>query len=139
MSFREKSAWVSFTVIGAVFGIYFARVLHLLPTRWGGGSPFRLFVILVTALVAIELALHVAIAIQSPHEARTPKDERERFIDMKATGRAFPVLLVGALAAIGTLHLDVGRWEMAHVMLLAIVIAQLTRFGAQIVYHRRGF
>jgi hypothetical protein len=58
---------------------------------------------------------------------------------MKATRLAFPVLLVGAFAAIGTLHLDVGRWEMAHVMLFAIVVAELTRFGTQIVYHRRGF
>ena len=50
----------------------------------------------------------MAVAIQSPREARTPKDERERLIDMKAARLAFPVLLVGAFAAIGALHLDVG-------------------------------
>jgi hypothetical protein len=123
-----------------VFGIYFARIVHLFPTRvGGGGNTFRLFLVLVAALVVLDVALHVAIAIQSPRDARTPKDERERLIDMKATRLAFPVLLVGAFAAIGTLHLDVGRWEMAHVMLLGIVLAELTRFGAQIVYHRRGF
>ena len=87
----------------------------------------------------LEVVLHVAIAIRSPRDARTPKDERERLIDLKATRVAFPVLLVGTFAAIGTLHLPASRWIMAHVMLLAIVVAELTRFGAQIVYHRRGF
>jgi hypothetical protein len=109
----------------------------LFPSRWCSASISRRSS--VAALVVLKVALHVAIAIQSPREARTPKDERERLIDMKAIRLAFPVLLVGAFAAIGTLHLDVGRWVMAHVMLLGVVVAELTRFGAQIVYHRRGF
>jgi hypothetical protein len=139
MSFREKSAWISFVSIALVFGIYFAKVVQVLVTGRGSGNAFRLFLVLVASLVVLEVALHVAIAIQSPREARTPKDERERLIDMKAIRLAFPVLLVGAFAAIGTLHLDVGRWVMAHVMLFGVVVAELTRFGAQIVYHRRGF
>jgi hypothetical protein len=139
MSFREKSAWISFVLIAVAFGIYFSRVVQVFATGRGRGGVPGLFFSLVVALVVLEVALHVAIAIQSPREARTPKDERERLIDMKATRIAFPVLLVGAFAAIGTVHLDVGRGVMADAMLFAIVLAELTRFGAQIVYHRRGF
>jgi hypothetical protein len=139
MSFREKSAWISFVLIAAVFGIYFSKIVQVLVTGRGRGGTARLFLALVAALIVLEIALHVAIAIQSPREARTPKDERERLIDMKATRIAFPVLLVGAFSAIGTLHLDVGRSVMADAVLFAIVLAELTRFGAQIVYHRRGF
>jgi hypothetical protein len=139
MSFREKSAWISFVLIALVFGVYFARILHLLPAALGRVNTIRLFLFLVAGLVLLEIALHVAIAIQSPRDARTPKDERDRLIDMKATRVAFPVLLVGAFATIGTQHLDMSRWQMAHVMLFGIVVAELTRFGAQIVYHRRGF
>jgi hypothetical protein len=68
------------------------------------------------ALGWLEVVLHVATALQSPRATRTPKDERERLIDLKATRLAFPVVLVGAFAAMGTMHLDAGRWVMAHVM-----------------------
>ena len=139
MSFREKSAWISFVSIALVFSVYFARILRLLPAAWLRGNAFQLFLLLVASLVVLEVVLHLAIAIRSPRDARTPKDERERLIDMKATRVAFPVLLVGTFAAIGTLHLPTSRWDMAHVMLLALVVTELTRFGAQIVYHRRGF
>ena len=138
MSFREKSAWISFVSIALVFFIYFAQVVSE-PAARRSGDSFHVFLVLLAALVVLEVVLHVAIALQSPRAARTPKDERERLIDMKATRLAFPVLLVGAFAAMGTMHLDAGRWVMAHVMLFVVVLAELTRFGAQIVYHRRGF
>jgi len=138
MSFREKSAWISFVSIALVFFPYFANVV-VVPAGRRSGDSFHVFLVLLVALVVLEVVLHVAIARQSPRAARTPKDERERLIDMKATRLAFPVLLVGAFAAMGTMHLDAGRWVMAHVMLFGVVLAELTRFGAQIVYHRRGF
>jgi len=138
MSFREESAWISFVSIALVFFTYFAKVVVVRAGRRSGDS-FHVFLVLLVALVVLEVVLHVAIARQSPRAARTPKDERERLIDMKATRLAFPVLLVGAFAAMGTMHLDAGRWVMAHVLLVGVVLAELTRFGAQIVYHRRGF
>ena len=138
MSFREKSAWISFVSIALVVFTYFANVV-VVPAGRRSGDSFHVFLVLLVALVVLEVVLHVAIARQSPRAARTPKDERERLIDMKATRLAFPVLLVGAFAAMGTMHLDAGRWVMAHVMLFGVVLAELTRFGAQIVYHRRGF
>jgi uncharacterized membrane protein len=140
MSFREKSAWISFVSIALVSGIYFGKVAQRLITGRGHGVAASVFLGLVAALIVLEAGLHIAIAIQSPREARTPKDERERLIDMKATRIAFPVLLVCVFAAIGTLHLPgSSRFLMADAILLAIVLAQLTRFGAQIVFHRRGF
>ena len=139
MFFREKSAWISLVSIALVCGVYFATILHVIPAWWGAGGEMGRFLILVVALIALEVGLHVALALQSPRDARTPKDERERLIGMKATRLAFPVLLVGTFAAIGTLHLDVGKWGMGQVMLFAIVVSELTRFGAEIVYHRRGF
>lgn len=139
MSFREKSAWISFVSILVVFSIYFARAARVLIAGEGRGALFHLFIVLALGLVALEVVLHVAIAIQSPREARSAKDEREHLIDMKATRVAFPVLLVGAFGAISTIHMGAGRGAMADAILLAIVLAELAKFGAQIVYHRRGF
>lgn len=137
MSFREKSAWISFVAIFVIFGFYFARVAGVVFAGHSAQGLGRLFFVLVCGLVLVEVVLHVAVAAWSPHDARTPKDERERLIELRATRLAFPVLLGGALAAIGTMHLSAGRWEMAHAVLLAIVAAELVRFGAQIVYYRR--
>ncbi len=140
MSFREKSAWISFVSIALVSSVYFSKIAQVLVIGRGRGGTLHLFLGLVAALIVLEVALHIAIAIQAPHEARTPKDERERLIEMKATRIAFPVLLVSVFAAIGTLHLPgSSRFLMADAILLAIVVGQITRFGAQIVYHRRGF
>lgn len=84
------------------------------------------------------IVLEIAIAVQSPGEARTPKDERERLIDMKASRVAFYVLLVGTFASVGTLHIHgANRLDMAHCLMGSILVALLSRFGTQIVLHRR--
>jgi hypothetical protein len=138
MSFREKSAWISFVLIFCAGSIYFAHVIGALITHTGYGRLVWLFVALVIGLVLLEVVLHTAIAVQAPGEARSPKDERERLIGMKATHIAFPVLLVGALCANLPMHFGGGRWEMSQAILFAVVVAELVRFGAQIVYYRRG-
>lgn len=137
MSFTEKSAWISFVLILIFFGTYFARVAGVIFAGASGRGLTSLFFVLVGGFVVLEAVLHAVLAIRSPREAQAGRDERERLIAMRATRVAFPVLLVGAFASVGTLHLSVDRWEMAHATLLAIVVAELVRFGAQIVYFRR--
>ena len=139
MSFREKSAWISFISILFFFAVYFGRVVKQVGGGSGDRTLFSTFLVAVAGLVLLEVGLHVAVALRSPREARTPKDERERLIDMRATQVAFPVLLVGTLLSIWTIHTDAGRWWMAQSMLLSIVIAELVKFGTQIALHRRGF
>src|SRR5438874_4772448 len=136
MSFREKSAWISLVTLLICGGIYFYRIVQMMTGAPGRGDVL-LFLSLVSAMVLIEVVLHVALAIQSPKEARTPRDERERLIDLKATRVAFYVLIAGAFASIGTVHLRAGRWEMMQATLFAIVLAELTKFGSQIVLYRR--
>jgi hypothetical protein len=52
---------------------------------------------------------------------------------------AFYVLFVGALFAIFTMHFRFNVWQLSQMMLLAIVVAELVKFGRQIVLFRRGF
>lgn len=138
MSFREKSAWISFVLILVFFGAYFTRVAGVVFAGHSARGLIALFVASVGGLVGLEVLLHIALTVQSPREARTPKDERERLIELRATRIAFPVLLVGALAALGTLHLPASKWEMGQAVLFAIVLAELVKFGAQVVYYRRS-
>jgi hypothetical protein len=139
MSFREKSAWISFVLVFVASVVYFAHAVAVMVTHTGFGRLAYLFFGLVVGLVVLEVILHIVIAARRPSEATSPKDERERLIDMKATQIAFPVLLVGALSANLPMHLGGGRWEMSQLILFAVAMAELVKFGAQIVYHRRGF
>ena len=137
MSFREKSAWISFVLILVFGGLWLRNVIQV---EFFGlrQNPMLQFFGMLAALIAAEVGLHIAIAIQSPHEARTPKDEREKLIDLKASRVGFYVLMVGAWTSIGTLHLpNSNRFLMAQFMMGSIIIAVLTRFATQIALYRR--
>ena len=141
MSFREKSAWISLVLLLVLGGIYFWNFALILARR-PAFSDVELFFGVVAALVIAEVVLHMAIAVRSPEEARTPKDERERLIDLKATRAAFYVLMIGAFASIGTVHLrlrDRGdhTFVMMHCVFLSLVVAEVVKSGTQIALYRR--
>ena len=138
MSFREKSAWISFVTILLVFGAYFWNVRQVLAGNVEYGTAFKVEIALIVAFVVIEIVLHIGLAMQAPNEARAPRDEREQLIEMRATRVAFQVLVIGALACVGLMHLTRSAWAIGQHVLLAVVVAQLVRFGGQIVYFRRG-
>lgn len=137
MSFREKSAWISFLTILGVFIPFFwnsyRQFTGAISTRDSVSTAF----LLLGAFVAIEIVLHLVLAIRAPREARSPRDERERLIDLRATRVGFYVLLVGAMSAVGAVHLTRSAWAISQVALLAVVVAELVRFGIQIVLFRR--
>ena len=138
MSFREKSAWISFfclLIFGGLYGWHIVQV-EFFHAR---DNPMVYVFGTFAALVALEIALHVAIAIQSPKEARTPKDEREHLIDLRASRVAFYVLLIGTFLSIGIgMHLPgANRFLMANCMMGSIITTLLVRFGTQIVLSRR--
>ena len=136
MSFREKSAWISFVLIVLVFGPYFWLVGRSLAGAGHvhGGTQFAL----ITLFFALEVVVHVAIAVRSPRDARAPKDEREVLIDLKATRTAFYVLFAGTLISIFTMHLRVTVWMLSQFVLFSIVVAELVKFARQITLFRRG-
>jgi hypothetical protein len=138
MSFREKSAWINFVLLLA-FGIYFGEVAaHLLDPARPHANYLQLFVLLVVAIVVLEIITHAVIAFRSPREAQTPIDERERLIELRSTRPAFYVLLVGAFLSVGTIHMGANTWLLAHCVLVAIWLAELTRYGSQLYHYRRG-
>jgi hypothetical protein len=137
MSFREKSAWISFVLVATGSAIYFRGIAEVLMGHARPGGQFHLFFGLVAGLVALEVILHLVVVLQAPKDAKAPRDERDRLIQLKATRNAFYVLLPAAFASIGTMHLGADVWDMAHAVLAAIVAAELARFGSQMLYYRR--
>jgi hypothetical protein len=138
MSFREKSAWISFICVLIFSGLYGWHYVQV-ELFHAHENPVKYVFTTIAALVLLEIVLHVAIAIQSPREARTPKDEREQLIDLRASRIAFYVLFVGAMASLGLgMHLPgANRFLMAQLLMTAILTTLLVRFGTQIVLYRR--
>jgi hypothetical protein len=138
MSFREKSAWISLVVILVVFGIYFGDLArHLLSPVHAHRSYVVFFFLLVPLVVLLEVVLHILAAIRAPSDAKAPQDERDRFINLKATRIAFYVLVSGAFVSIGTVHVGAGPGLLANAVLCAIWLAELTRLGSQVYLYRR--
>ena len=140
MSFREKSDCLSLVSL-ALLGIYFAEIARGLLGGSHTGGPyhyFALFWVLVAGLVLIQVVTQTVLAIRSPRDAKTPVDERERQIHLRAAHGAYFVLLVGAFLTIGTLHLGFTTWQLAHCILLVIWLAELLRYSLRLYLYRRG-
>src|SRR5262245_7455501 len=105
MSFREKSAWISFVLVLIVFVYWLQNFIRVEAFGFRDPAPMTLALRTRLAFVVAEVLLHIAIALKAPREARTPKDEREKLIDLKAARVGFYVLALGAWAAVGSMHL----------------------------------
>jgi len=138
MSFREKSTWISFVLLLAISIPFFYQFVRIESGSSSSARSFHLFLALVIVFIVGEIVLHAIIAMQSPRDARAPKDERDRLIDLKATRVAFLVLMTGALLVIVMVHFPVDRLEILQALLLSVVVAELTMLGARLVYYRRA-
>lgn len=137
MSFREKSAWISVVCLLVIFVPFFWNSYRQFTGQVDGSAGLSVAVWLLVSFVVLEIVLHAAIALQAPKDAASPRDERERLIEMRATHVAFQVLVLGALAAVGSIHLTRSAWVVQQVVLLAIVVAELVKFGGQVLLYRR--
>lgn len=140
MSFREKSDWLSFLSLWS-FGIYFGEIALRVLGVTGPVVPYHYFIffwVMVAALVVIRVVTLVILALREPKDAKSPVDERERLIHLRATQPAYFLLLVGTFLTIGTLHMGFNTWQFAHCTLFVIWIAELTRYGLRLYYYRRA-
>jgi uncharacterized membrane protein len=138
MSFREKSAWITLLSLLAVFVPFFWNSYRQFTGQLDPRSAVGTAFVLLALFVVLEIVLHAAIAIQSPRDANTPKDEREHQIEMRATYVAFYVLVVGALVGVAMIHVRNSAWLMQQVVLFAIVLAEMVKSGLQVVLYRQG-
>jgi hypothetical protein len=139
MSFREKTAWVTLCAILIVSGMY---VFHM-PTPFKPHHPLSVLHAMAASLLAyllIEVVAWMVLRWRYPRDAREPKDEREKLIDLKAIRIAYYALATGALAGIFvTLHVaNAGPVAVGMVVFLTFVFSQVVKHAARIVYYRRG-
>jgi hypothetical protein len=139
MSFREKTAWVTLTAIVLVSLMYWFHVPSLLEPHPHGWVLHAMGASLA-AFVLIEVVAYGVLRLRNPREAREPRDERERLIDLKALRIAYYVFVAGAIGGMFfALHVaGTGPVAVGMVVFMAFVLSQVVKHAARIVYYRRG-
>lgn len=136
MSLREKSAWITLLSVLLCFGAYFGAVFSGHVT---GAGRFHLLLACAGALLAIQLASHLAIILRNPADARTPRDERERLIQARSHSVGYYVLIASVLAMAAPGHTrGTTVPDLLNFALLGIVLASLAVSLSQIIQFRRG-
>ena len=138
MSFREKTAWFTLIAILLVSALFFAHGPYIFAgdvRMW----ELHLVGLCIAAFILIEVVAYVVLYVRNPKDARTPKDERERLIDLKALRLAAYVYVLGSfLAIIASVHAPSGA-TVGFLVLGAFVVAEIVNYSARIIYYRRGF
>jgi hypothetical protein len=133
LTFREKTLWLILVTTAVVYAVYFWRAVSI-----GAANPGRvggLFVEAVILVIVLQIAGSIVIAIRArPQRA----DERDRQTAVAATRNAYLVLFVGTWFALGVAALTLGAFWIVHVLLLAVVLAELTRWASELYYYRSG-
>jgi hypothetical protein len=135
MSFREKSAWISFLTVLLAASVYFGGLA--LGQVHGFGS-LHLLIACVIGLVVLQVVLHAVAAMLNPSDARTPKDEREKAIELQSYRVGYYVLVVGVMAMFFTGHMHVPAHALIFHGLVALVLSTLAIALTQIVLFRLG-
>jgi hypothetical protein len=130
MPFREKTAWISLLSTAAIYTFYFWSLRQ--GTDFFGGLLGT-----VIALVALQVTLMVAVAVSAPDEAKAPRDEREKLIELRATRVAYAGLATSVAMACFFGGFEPPVVFNANALLFLLVTAELLRSGCQIVLYRR--
>lgn len=136
MPFREKCAWISFVLLVLLTVGYSLPVSHVEGLVDLGGLHY--YLALVVAFALLQVVLRIIVALQAPKDARTPRDERERLIDLKAARIGFYALVGGVVLSMAGVHVHGSPWLALHTMMLAVLVAWAIKFATEIVYYRRG-
>jgi hypothetical protein len=135
MSFREKSAWISVISMTGIYGFYFWSVIH------GPHSDrfhFGGLLATIIALVVLQVTLTIAVAIFKPGEAKAPRDERDKLIELRAMRVAYSGLATSVALACFFGAFDPPIVFNTNSLLFILVTAEILRSGCQIVQYRRG-
>ena len=136
MSFREKSAWISMLSMSGIYGFYFWSVIHAGPQA--GSFHFGGLLATVIALVVVQVVLTVAVAIFTPREAKAPRDERDKLIELRAMRVAYAGLATSVALACFFGAFDPPIVFNTNSLLFILVTAEIMRSACQIIQYRRG-
>jgi hypothetical protein len=146
VSFREKMAWVSLTLLLLIYG-YYAWTLYGMAQAGRTATLdyvwlLALLALLVLLLIVLQVVFSVVIAVVTamfmPADLKAREDEREKLMALKATRYGYVVLVSGALAICLWIIYGGQEFYTANSLFLVVVLSEMTRSAVQIVYFRKG-
>lgn len=137
MSFHEKSAWISLVSIAVVGLVFFLNIPRTLTPSLGPEMVYSMLICLV-ALIVIEAVAHTVVAMRAPIDAQSPKDERDRLVELRAMRVAAYVYAALSMGAVSLLLVGANGVALGYAVLLALVIAEIVNYGSRILYYRLG-
>ncbi len=135
--FRAKSAGVSLVAILTIGMYYFVNVLDLLPAEDGvPDGALALAITAVVLIIIIESALQIVLFIGAGKvEAYNECDEA---ISVKSSRNAYFILTIGVFATFASAFVGVTPYVMGNIILLFFLLAEMVKFGSQLLYYRRS-
>jgi hypothetical protein len=122
--------------MSGIYGFYFWSVIHAGPQ--GGHFHFGTLLGTIIALVVVQIVLTVAVAIFTPKEAKAPRDEREKLIELRAIRVAYAGLATSVALACFFGAFNPPIIFNTNALLFILVTAEILRSACQIVQYRRG-
>ena len=119
-----------------IYGFYFWSVVR--AGQQAGPLHFAGLLGTIIALVVVQIVLIVALAVLAPTDAKAPRDERDKLIELRAMRVAY-----GGLATCIALACFFGGFNPpivfnANALLFILVAMEILRLAAQIIQYRRG-
>ncbi len=136
MAWREKQAWLALSVMVVAYGAYFALVA---ASQRSMLDMLLLFGGVAIAQAVIMIVGSILLAVQAGKEARARADERDRAIDRRGTRIAYFVLLTGMIVVGIVMPFSKQGWQISNAALLALVAAEIVRYGVVVASYRRGW
>lgn len=140
LSFRERVIWLFLVVNLFVYGNYFVNLWEQVQSGETGYDQLLeplLYVLIFAAVV--EVAVRVILAVGSgKEEVDAPEDERDELIDLKATKNAYFMLCFGIFMAGANLLVGYEPLLIVNLLLLFVVLSEITKYGSELFYYRRG-
>ena len=124
--------------LAVVYGAYFTIVARWLTTTPADDIVYQPLMIIVIVPLAMLAALsHIVLALVNPKEANG-YDERDRLIALRGERIGGYVLAGGVFVALVLAMAELSPFFIAHALLLAWVLAEITAGATRIMFYRRG-
>lgn len=95
--------------------------------------------VVVGAIIALQVVLHIIVAIINPKETDQRSDERDRQINRKAGNLSGWVLAIGVFHVwVVTSLVDIPSIIVANILLLIIVLTQIVNDLLRLLFYNRG-
>jgi MFS family permease len=141
MSFREKTHWASLAaVIVAIVGYM---------SWYSAASAISVAEQIATAAawlglgIAVQIAAAIALAIDQSAKQRglidQLADERDRQFEQRSFASGYYVFVTGACVALASAFVSKALVDIANILIITILVAEIVRLTLLIVSYRRGF